>query len=139
MNNQVVDITLFYCSNSYSAEEIHYCATKTDNIKLNAISLPCSGRVNLLYLLKAVETGSDGVVLLTCKIGECKFLQGNLRAQKRIEAVDDLMDEAGFGRGCIKCLQLQEGQSVDTLADEINNFRKQLKTNPQSLLKKILK
>jgi coenzyme F420-reducing hydrogenase delta subunit len=97
------------------------------------------GRVNLLYLLKAVETGSDGVVLLTCKIGECKFLQGNLRAQKRIEAVDDLMDEAGFGRGCIKCLQLQEGQSVDTLADEINNFRKQLKTNPQSLLKKILK
>ncbi len=137
MNNQKVDITLFYCSNSYSAEEIQYCATKTDNIKLNAISLPCSGRVNLLYLLKAVETGSDGVVLLTCKTGECKFLQGNLRAQKRIEAIDDLLDESGFGRGCIKCLQLQEGQSVDALADEINNFRKHLKTNLQSIKEEI--
>jgi F420-non-reducing hydrogenase iron-sulfur subunit len=137
MNNQVVNITLFYCSNSYSAEEIHYCATKTDNIKLNAISLPCSGRVNLLYLLKAVETGSDGVVLLTCKVGECRFLQGNLRAQKRIEAIDDLLDEAGFGRGCIKCLQLQEGQSADSLADEINNFRKHLEPNLQSIKEKI--
>ncbi|HEX7492722.1 MAG TPA: hydrogenase iron-sulfur subunit, partial [Bacteroidales bacterium] len=88
MNNQVVDITLFYCSNSYSAEEIQYCASKIENIKLYAVSLPCSGRVNLLYLLKAIETGSDGVILLTCKIGECKFLQGNLRAQKRIEAID---------------------------------------------------
>lgn len=137
MNNQVVNITLFYCSNSYSNEEINYCATKIENIKLNAVSLPCSGRVNLLYLLKAIETGSDGVILLTCKIGECKFLQGNLRAQKRIEAIDDLLDEAGFGRGCIKCIHLQEGQSVNTLPDEINNFRKQLKTNPQYIKEKV--
>ena len=137
MNNQVIDITLFYCSNSYSAEEIHYCASKIENIKLNAVSLPCSGRVNLLYLLKAIETGSDGVILLTCKIGECKFLQGNLRAQKRIEAIDDLLDEAGFGRGCIKCIHLQEGQSVNTLTDEINNFTKHLKTNPQYIIEKV--
>jgi len=137
MNNQVVDITLFYCSNSYSNEEINYCATKIENIKLNAVSLPCSGRVNLLYLLKAIETGSDGVILLTCNIGECKFLQGNLRAQKRIEAIDDLLDEAGFGRGCIRCIHLQEGQSVNTLTDEINNFRKHLKTNPQYIKEKV--
>jgi coenzyme F420-reducing hydrogenase delta subunit len=137
MNNQVVDITLFYCSNSYSKEEINYCASKIENIKLNAVSLPCSGRVNLLYLLKAIETGSDGVILLTCTIGECKFLQGNLRAQKRIEAIDDLLDEAGFGRGYIKCVHLQEGHSVDTLADEINNFRKHLKTNPQYIKEKV--
>ena len=137
MNNQVVDITLFYCSNSFSNEEIHYCASKIENVKLNAVSLPCSGRVNLLYLLKAIETGSDGVILLTCKIGECKFLQGNLRAQKRIEAIDDLLDEAGFGRGCIKCVRLQEGHPVDTLADEINNFRKHLKTNPQYINEKV--
>jgi len=77
------------------------------------------------------------VILLTCEIGECKFLQGNLRAQKRIEAIDDLLDEAGFGRGCIKCIHLQEGQSVNTLTDEINNFTKHLKTNPQYIIEKV--
>jgi coenzyme F420-reducing hydrogenase delta subunit len=137
MNNQIINISLFYCSNSFSTEEIHYCATKIENVKLNAISLPCSGRVNLLYLLKAIETGSDGVILLTCKIGECKYLQGNLRAQKRIDAIDDLLDEAGFGRGCIKCVHLQEGNKVDTLVDEISNFRKHLKTSPQYIKEKV--
>jgi coenzyme F420-reducing hydrogenase delta subunit len=137
MNNQIINISLFFCSNSFSTEEIHYCATKIENVKLNAVSLPCSGRVNLLYLLKAIETGSDGVILLTCKIGECKYLQGNLRAQKRIDAIDDLLDEAGFGRGCIKCVHLQEGNKVDTLVDEISNFRKHLKTSPQYIKEKI--
>ncbi|MGA2407223.1 MAG: hydrogenase iron-sulfur subunit [Bacteroidales bacterium] len=137
MNNQIINISLFYCSNSFSTEEIHYCATKIENVKLNAVSLPCSGRVNLLYLLKAIETGSDGVILLTCKIGECKYLQGNLRAQKRIDAIDDLLDEAGFGRGCIKCVHLQEGNKVDTLVDEISNFRKHLNTSPQYIKEKV--
>jgi Coenzyme F420-reducing hydrogenase, delta subunit len=137
MNNRVTDITLFYCSNSYSTEEINYCATKIENINLNAVSLPCSGRVNLLYLLKAIETGSDGVILLTCKLGECKFLQGNLRAQKRIEAIDDLLDEAGFGRGCIKCFHLQEEQSLESLSIEISNFRNHLKATSPYVKEKV--
>ncbi len=131
MNNKIFDITLFYCSNSFSTEEIRFCAAKIENVKLNAVSLPCSGRVNSLYLLKAVETGSDGVMLFTCKPGECKFLQGNLRAQKRIDAIDDLLDESGFGRGCIKCVSLQAEHSTELLAKEINNFHMHLKTNRQ--------
>ena len=137
MNNQIVDITLFYCSNSFSAEEIHHCASKIANVNLNAVSLPCSGRVNAIYLLKAVETGSDGVILLTCKPGECKFLQGNLRAQKRIEAIDDLLNETGFGRGCIKCVNLQEEHNTDLLVKEISNFYKHLKTNRQLVEEKV--
>jgi coenzyme F420-reducing hydrogenase delta subunit len=128
MNNKVINISLFYCSNSLSSEEIHSCTSKIENVQLNTISLPCSGRVNLLYLLKAIETGSDGVILLTCKIGECKYLQGNLRAQKRIEAVDDLLDESGFGRGCIKCVPLQDEDKMEMLVNEISNFAMHLKT-----------
>jgi len=137
MNNQIIDITLFYCSNSFSAEEIHRCASKTENVNLNAVSLPCSGRVNTIYLLKAIETGSDGVLLLTCKPGECKFLQGNLRAQKRIEAIDDLLDETGFGRGCIRCINLPEEHNTDLLIKEIGNFKSYLKTNQRLIEEKV--
>jgi len=75
MKNQQLQISLFYCSNSLSAEEIQYCNSKIEGVRLKAISLPCSGKVNLLYLLKAIETGADGVMLMTCKIGECKYLR----------------------------------------------------------------
>jgi coenzyme F420-reducing hydrogenase delta subunit len=137
MNNQTTNISLFFCSNSFSAEEIHSCASKVDNVQLNAISLPCSGRVNLLYLLKAIEKGADGVLLLTCKIGECTYIQGNLRAQKRIEAVDDLLTESGFGRGCIKCVHLQEGNKMEMLVNEISSLSKHLRTKPALIKEKV--
>lgn len=129
MKNQLINISLFYCSNSFSAEEIHSGASKIADVQINTISLPCSGRVNLLYLLKAIETGADGVILLTCPTGDCNYIQGNLRAQKRIEAVDDLLDETGFGSGCIKCVPLQEGNKTEALINEINKLSRHLKAN----------
>jgi coenzyme F420-reducing hydrogenase delta subunit len=131
MKNQLINISLFYCSNSLSPEEVQKCASGVADVQINAISLPCSGRVNLLYLLKAIETGADGVMLLTCPIGECTYIQGNLRAQKRIEAVDDLLVEAGLERGCIKCIHLQEGNKTETLVNEISKLSKHLKAAPQ--------
>jgi F420-non-reducing hydrogenase iron-sulfur subunit len=131
MKNLSIKISLFYCSNTLTAEEIHFCNSKIEGIQINAISLPCSGKVNLLYLLKTIETGSDGAMVVTCKIGDCKYLQGNLRAQKRIEAVDDLLDETGFGKGCIKCISLEEGSKIDRIVNEINMFTKYIKAKTQ--------
>jgi coenzyme F420-reducing hydrogenase delta subunit len=131
MNNQLTNISLFYCSNSLSTEEIQSCASKVNDVKVNAISLPCSGRVNLLYLLKAIETGADGVMLLTCPIGECTYIQGNLRAQKRIEAIDDLLVETGYGKGCIKCIPLQVENKIEKVIDEIKTLSLHLKAELQ--------
>jgi F420-non-reducing hydrogenase iron-sulfur subunit len=92
------------------------------------VSLPCSGKVNLLYLLKAIETGSDAVLLATCKFGECKFLQGNIRAEKRVEAVDELLYETGIGRNHIKFVQLDGTNNVARITEEINNLKLLLNT-----------
>ncbi len=127
MKNQTKRITLFYCSNSVSDEEISYCSSKLEDIELYTISLPCSGKMNLLYLLKTIETGSDASLLLTCKLGECKFVQGNFRAIKRVEAVDDLIFETGHGRGHVKCIQLEGNNKSEFIINEINNYIKQLK------------
>lgn len=127
MKNQSLKISLFYCSNSISDEEISNCSSKLENIELNTISLPCSGKINLLYLLKAIETGSDGAILLTCKFGECKFIQGNFRAHKRVEAVDDLILETGLGRGHVKCIQLERDNKTEFIINEIYNYSKQFK------------
>ncbi len=126
MKNPSKKISLFYCSNSISSEEISYCKSQLEDVELNTISLPCSGKVNLLYILKTIETGSDGAMLMTCRFGECKFIQGNLRASKRIEAVDDLLEETGMGRGHVKFVQLEGNNKTDFIVNEINNYSKQL-------------
>jgi coenzyme F420-reducing hydrogenase delta subunit len=122
MKNKSIIISLFYCSNAISPEDIHLINKGLDGVNIKSISLPCSGKVSLLYLLKAIETDSDGVILVTCKLGECKYLQGNYRAQKRIKYVDDLLNETGLGRGYIKCISLEEDDELTMLKSAINDL-----------------
>lgn len=56
---------------------------KLDGVIIKTISLPCSGKIDIPYLVKAFETGADSAVIVTCKKGECKHLEGNLRGQKK--------------------------------------------------------
>jgi coenzyme F420-reducing hydrogenase delta subunit len=126
MKTRILKISLFYCSNSLTAEEIQTASGKIENVDLKTFSLPCSGKVNLLYLLKAIETGSDGAVLMTCKMGECKFLQGNLRAQKRIDSVNELLEETGIGKERVLFISLEEKNSTASIITELNKFSKQL-------------
>jgi coenzyme F420-reducing hydrogenase delta subunit len=131
MKSQPLKISIFHCSNSISAEEVRNIYSGIDDVQINVLSLPCSGKVNLLYFLKTFETGSDGVVLITCKSGECRYLHGNLRAHKRLEAVDDLLNEAGFGEGCIKHINFDGASQIDKIAGEIKAFLNHLKVKPQ--------
>ena len=136
MKNQITKISMYYCLNSLSEDEITSISDKFKNVKLHSISLPCSGKINLLYLLKAIETGSEGVLLVSCKLGECKYLQGNLRARKRIEYIDDLLFETGFGRGHVRFVSIEEADKTDTLLTAINNLTETLRFEIQEIQEK---
>jgi len=77
-------------------------------------------------LVKAFEAEADGVALVTCRQDECRHLEGNLRASKRAEAVDSLLEEIGLGRGRIIVIQLKEG-GIKQIADELGQFCNSLK------------
>jgi coenzyme F420-reducing hydrogenase delta subunit len=104
-----------------------YCATQIEGVEINTFTLPCSGKVDLLYLLKGIETGSDAVLLMTCKLGECKFVQGNLRAQKRVDAVNSILLEAGSSVKPVRFIQVEDNNKIKSILDEITNCVKQLK------------
>ncbi len=50
-----------------------------------------------MLILRAFESGVDGVYLAGCLEGECHFLQGNLRAKKRVALVKRILEETGIG------------------------------------------
>ena len=123
MDNRPLKIYLFFCSNSFDTDTARrYCAAQ-EGEELKAISLPCSGKVDLLYLIKAFETGADGVMVITCKQDACRYLEGNLRAARRVEAVDALLEEIGLGKGRIRIIRLQEEGDVTHIIREVDNFR----------------
>ncbi len=57
------------------------------------IRLPCTGKVDAIHLMKAFEEGADGVFVAGCLEGQCHYLEGNLRAKKRVAYVKRLLAE----------------------------------------------
>jgi coenzyme F420-reducing hydrogenase delta subunit len=124
MSKKNSKIYIFYCSASSAIGESieSYCEKESG---LKAIALPCSGKIDVPYLMKAFETGADGVAVVICKTGECRFLEGDIRARKRAEAVDTLLDETGMGKGRITVIQPEDG--LEQVIKEIEDFQVKIK------------
>jgi F420-non-reducing hydrogenase iron-sulfur subunit len=63
------------------------------------VRLPCTGKTDTLYLLRAFEDGIDAVMVVGCKKGMCHYLEGNYNAERRVLYVKKLLDEIGVGGG----------------------------------------
>jgi coenzyme F420-reducing hydrogenase delta subunit len=53
--------------------------------------------VDLIHLLRAFEKGADGVYVVGCLEGECHFNSGNMRARKRVEQAQNILEKIGIG------------------------------------------
>jgi F420-non-reducing hydrogenase iron-sulfur subunit len=127
MNNRPIEIYIFHCSNCIDTEALRRSFGEREKANiLKIISLPCSGKLELIYLLKAFESGADGAILITCKKGECRYLEGNLRAQKRTEAVRELLEETGINSGRMKLIQQEEG-GVQKIIDELDSLTEMIR------------
>jgi coenzyme F420-reducing hydrogenase delta subunit len=130
LNNQTPKIYLFHCATSYDqAELMRSCSQQSDEIKM--ISLPCSGKLDILYLTKAFDTGADGVAIMICKEGECRYMEGNMRAIKRAQAIDALLQEAGLGRGRTKVIQMDD-EGITGAMHKLEDFRLQVRMMVQN-------
>jgi F420-non-reducing hydrogenase iron-sulfur subunit len=126
LNNQTPKIYLFYCATSYDQEVLLRSYTlQTGEIKI--VSLPCSGKLDILYLTKAFDTGADGAAIMICKEGECRYMEGNMRARKRAQAIDELLQEAGLGKGRTKVIQMDD-RGITGAVRELEDFFLQIKT-----------
>ena len=119
MPDRTLKIYIFYCSNSVDIEALRQCCGQRGSDLLKTVSLPCSGKLELIYMLKTFETGADGAVLITCRKGECRHLEGNLRAHKRAEAVRSLLEETGLGKERLLVTHLDKEAGVEKLTGEI--------------------
>jgi F420-non-reducing hydrogenase iron-sulfur subunit len=107
-------ITVMYCINSFSEKAAYHTKWGKD-AELKFIKLPCSSMVKDVFILRAFEAGSDATVIFVCPEGHCRYVQGNLRAKKRVLWIQNLLDEIGLdGRRLI----LQNVSAKDDTAAE---------------------
>ncbi len=60
------------------------------------VRVPCAGRIETIYLLKALENGADGVLIFACYEENCQFLRGNVRAKGRLSYAHQMLEKIGL-------------------------------------------
>jgi F420-non-reducing hydrogenase iron-sulfur subunit len=120
----------------------HYCAYAAADLagsmrlqypsNIRMIKLPCTGKLEVIHLLRAIEAGADGVYAAGCLEGECHYLKGNLWARKRVNHVKDLLTELGMEPGRVEIYNMSsaEGAKFAAAATEFTQRIKELGPNP---------
>jgi coenzyme F420-reducing hydrogenase delta subunit len=63
---------------------------------IRAVRVMCTGRIDMLFILKAFMDGADGVLVSGCHFGDCHYLEGNFKAAKRMFMIKSLMRNIGL-------------------------------------------
>ncbi len=74
------------------------------------VRVPCTGKVDIIHVLRAFEKGADGVYVVGCMEGDCHYNEGNFRARKRIEQAQKILDKVGVGSERVKMFNLSSGE-----------------------------
>lgn len=100
------------------------------NIKI--IQVPCTGRIDVIHILNALEQGADGVMIAGCLEGECHFLTGNLDAKKRVHRVQKILGQIGIAPERVHMFNLSSamGPRFAQIALEMTQTIKNLGPSP---------
>lgn len=66
------------------------------------VRVPCAGRINPLYILRALRNGADAVLVCGCHPGDCHYSSGNLIARRRFALLQSYLEYVGVGRGRVR-------------------------------------
>jgi F420-non-reducing hydrogenase iron-sulfur subunit len=75
------------------------------------IRVPCTSRVNPLFILRALQRGADGVVVAGCHPGECHYSVGNLFARRKFAVLKDLLESLGMEEGRVNFAWLSSAEA----------------------------
>ncbi len=124
----------------------HYCAYAAADLagsmrlhyppNVRVLRLPCTGKVDVDYIMRAFEAGVDGVIVAGCLEGGCHFNEGNLRARKRVGLAREVLAEAGFEPERLEMFNLSSAQG-QTFADIVQKMTERVKELGPNPLRKV--
>ena len=127
MSDFVPKIVAFCCDQSgYVAADM--AGTLKLNVPRNVeiVRVPCAGRIETIYLMKALEKGADGVLIFACYEENCQFLWGNLRAKGRLSYAHRILEKIGLEKERIEICHLTTNSGVK-FAETLHQKSEQLK------------
>jgi coenzyme F420-reducing hydrogenase delta subunit len=96
-------VIAFLCSwCSYASADLAGAARIQYPTNVRIVRVPCAGRVNPLFIIKSLQRGADGVLVVGCHPGKCHYVTGNLFARRRFGLLKSLLEHVGVEEGRVQ-------------------------------------
>lgn len=130
---QIVAFCCNYCS--YAAADLAGSIRMTYPANIKIVHVPCSGRVDILHLIKALENGADGVYIAGCMEGDCHFETGNYKARKRVKYLQKMLADINIEPERVQMFNIaaSDAPKFARVAEEVTRKITELGPNPASV------
>ena len=126
-------ILAFCCSwCSYTGADLAGVSRLQYPPNVRIIRVMCSGMVHPNLVINALTKGADGVIMCGCHPGDCHYIDGNLKAEKRADAIKLMLEDFGLeeGRFRLEWVSASEGPKFAKVMQEMVDTIKELGPSP---------
>jgi F420-non-reducing hydrogenase iron-sulfur subunit len=123
-----------FCCNwcSYAGADLAGVSRLQYPPNLRIVRVMCSGMVHPNLVIDALTKGADGVLICGCHPGDCHYIEGNLKAENRKEAIELMLEDFGleYERFRLEWVSASEGPRFAELAREMTDTLRELGPSP---------
>jgi F420-non-reducing hydrogenase iron-sulfur subunit len=121
---KIVGFLCNWCS--YTGADLAGTARMKYAPNIRVIRVMCSGRVDPTFILKALKSGADGVLIAGCHPGDCHYQEGNYKALRRYHLLKEVLKEFGVEEGRVR-LEWISASEGDRFAQVVNEMTAQVR------------
>jgi F420-non-reducing hydrogenase iron-sulfur subunit len=126
-------IVAFLCNwCTYTAADLAGTSRLVYPANVKIIRMMCSGMVDPKYVVKAFLEGADGVLIGGCWPGDCHYINGNMKARRRVALLHEVIDQFGIDRDrlWLRWVAASEGNMFAEVVEEMTAKLRELGPNP---------
>ena len=137
MNEFSPKIIAFLCNwCSYAGADLAGVSRIQYPASIRVVRVMCSGRINPAFIFDAFKNGADGVLVAGCHPGDCHYLAGNYKAQRRVLLAKNVLESLGIEpeRLRLEWVSASEGDRFATVVKDMTEEIKKLGPNPLKMM-----
>ncbi len=126
---KIISLVCNWCT--YTAADLAGTSRLEYPAEIRMVRLMCTGMIDSKYILKAFLEGADGVFIGGCHPGDCHYIDGNLKAQKRIDGIRTIIQQFGFEPERLKLVWIGASEGPE-FQENMTQFVSDIKSLGQS-------
>ncbi len=122
-----MNVVIFGCMQCcYAAADLAGTMKLQYDVTSRLIRMPCTARLDINFILKALQEGADGVLIVGCHPGDCAYKTGNLGAERRVRFARKLIGQLGMNENRVKMVFVSAAEG-DLFVKHINDFADEIR------------